>query len=194
MTFCIDNAQQPLIIDSVAHFSIVARNLLDNHFPNWENQLLPTKEKNFKSASGKMTSIGTIVKVMIIPHRKGNIRLNPEFVVLDDASIQDPPEELLNKFREGQFSTTFNSKQKLSLLKMQGEYRPAFAISEEPLGKIRGHDIELYVDVERPYPPMLGRPPYPESLETRKEIEKHINELLEMDFIRSIGHNQSIAI
>ncbi|MBW0548483.1 hypothetical protein O181_088198 [Austropuccinia psidii MF-1] len=49
--------------------------------------------------------------------------------------------------------------------------RTAFTIVEEPLGKIKGHDIELYLDVERPYPPMLRRPPYPESLETRKEIE-----------------------
>ncbi|MBW0469058.1 hypothetical protein O181_008773 [Austropuccinia psidii MF-1] len=31
---------------------------------------------------------------------------------------------------------------------------------------------------------MLRRPPYPPSLETRKEIEKQINELLEMDVIR----------
>ncbi|MBW0476022.1 hypothetical protein O181_015737 [Austropuccinia psidii MF-1] len=88
MTFCIENAQHPLIIDSGSHFSIVSRNYLDNHFPNWEIQLLPTKEKNFKSASGKMTSIGTIIKEIIIPHRKGNIRLNTEFVVLDDAHIQ----------------------------------------------------------------------------------------------------------
>ncbi|MBW0476210.1 hypothetical protein O181_015925 [Austropuccinia psidii MF-1] len=72
--------------------------------------------------------------------------------------------------------------------------RTAFDIGEEPLGKIRGHDIELYVDVESPYPPMLRRPPYPESLETRKEIEKHINELLEMDFIRKIGHNEIVEI
>ncbi|MBW0552608.1 hypothetical protein O181_092323 [Austropuccinia psidii MF-1] len=88
MTVCIDNAQHPLIIDSGAHCSIVARKYLDNHFPNWERQPLPTKAENFKSASGKMTSIGTIIKEMIIPHRKGNIRLNPEFVVLDDAYIQ----------------------------------------------------------------------------------------------------------
>ncbi|MBW0568818.1 hypothetical protein O181_108533 [Austropuccinia psidii MF-1] len=87
MTVCIYNAQHPLIIDSGAHCSIVARNYLDNHFPNWEKQLLPTKAKNFKSASGKMTSIGKIIKEIIIPHRKGNIRLNPEFVVLDDAHI-----------------------------------------------------------------------------------------------------------
>ncbi|MBW0506407.1 hypothetical protein O181_046122 [Austropuccinia psidii MF-1] len=192
MTVCIDNSQNPLIIDSGAHCSIVARNYLDNHFPNCKNQLLPTKANSFKSAPGKMTSIGTIIQEIIIPHRKGNIRLNPEFVVLDDAHIQgfllgtdyqrmygidiynsknrNITIELLNEFREEQFSTTLTSKQKLSLLKMLRKNRPAFAIGEEPLGNIRGHDIELYLDVERPYPPILRRPPYPEGLKTRKEI------------------------
>ncbi|MBW0585475.1 hypothetical protein O181_125190, partial [Austropuccinia psidii MF-1] len=88
MTVCIDNAQNPLMIDSGAHCSIVARNYLDTHFPNWEKQLLPAKAKNFKSASGKMTSIEKIIKEIIIPNRNGNIRLNPESVVLDDAHIQ----------------------------------------------------------------------------------------------------------
>ncbi|MBW0518430.1 hypothetical protein O181_058145 [Austropuccinia psidii MF-1] len=238
MTVCIDNPQHPLIIDSGAHCSIVARDYLDNHFPNWEKHLLPTKAKNFKSASVKMTSIGTIIKEIIIPHRKGNIRLNPEFVVLNDAHIQgfllrtdyqrmygidiynsknrkitigtnkekkfsldiyqvssqDSLEELLNELREGQFITTHTSKQKLSLLKMLRKNRPAFAIGEEPLGKIRGYDIELYLDVEGPYPPMLRRPPYAESLETRKKIEKHIKELLDMDVIRKIGHNEIVEI
>ncbi|MBW0490691.1 hypothetical protein O181_030406 [Austropuccinia psidii MF-1] len=92
----------------------------------------------------------------------------------------------MNEFREGRFSTTLTSKQKLSLLKMLRKNRPAFAIGEEPLGKMRGHDIELYLDVEIPYLPMLRRPPYPEILETRKDIEKHINELLDMDVIRKI--------
>ncbi|MBW0482533.1 hypothetical protein O181_022248 [Austropuccinia psidii MF-1] len=226
-TVFIDNAQNPLIIDNGAHCSIVARNYLDSHLSNWENQLLLTKAKNFKSALVKMTSIGTIIKEIIIPHRKGNIRLSPQFVVLDDAHIQgfllgtdyqkmyviyiynrknrhinidtnkekkcsldiyqiaaqDPLEQLLNEFREGQSSTTLTSKQKPSLLNMLRKNRPAFSIGEEPLGKIRGHDIELYLDVERPYPPMLRRPPYPATLETRKEIEENINELLDMDVI-----------
>ncbi|MBW0560105.1 hypothetical protein O181_099820, partial [Austropuccinia psidii MF-1] len=171
-------------------------------------------------------------------HRKGNNRLNPEFVVLEDAHIQgfllgkdyqriyginvynsknrhiaigtnkgkkfsldiyqisthDPLEELLNEFREGKFSTTLTSKQKLSLPKILRKNRPAFSIGEEPLEKIRGHDIELYLHVERPYPPMLRRSPYPERLETRKEIEKHINELLDMYVIRKIGHNEIVEI
>ncbi|MBW0554381.1 hypothetical protein O181_094096 [Austropuccinia psidii MF-1] len=88
ITVCIDNDQHPLIIDSEAHFSIVARKYLDNHFPNWENQLLPTKAKKIKSASGKMTSIGTIIQEIIIAHRKGNTRLNTEFVVLENSHIQ----------------------------------------------------------------------------------------------------------
>ncbi|MBW0532914.1 hypothetical protein O181_072629 [Austropuccinia psidii MF-1] len=88
ITVCIENAQHPFIIESGKNCSIVARNYLKNNFPNWENQLLPTKAKNFKGASGKMNFIGTIIKEIIIPHRKGNIRLNPEFVVLDDAHIQ----------------------------------------------------------------------------------------------------------
>ncbi|MBW0475432.1 hypothetical protein O181_015147 [Austropuccinia psidii MF-1] len=150
-----------------------------------------------------MTSIGKIIKDIIIPHRKGHIRLVPEFFVLEEAHIQGillgtdyqriyGIDIYNSKSRESQFSTTLTSKQKLSLLKMLRKNRPAFSIGEEPLGKIGGHDIELYLDVERPYPPMLRRPPYPASLETRKEIEKHINELLEMDVIRKKGHNEIV--
>ncbi|MBW0519673.1 hypothetical protein O181_059388 [Austropuccinia psidii MF-1] len=203
MNVDVDNSQHPLIIDSGAHCLIVAKNYLNNHFPNWEKQLFPTKAKHLKSASGKMKSIGTIIKEIIIPHRKVNIRLKPEFVVLDYSHIQgfllgtdyqrmygidicnsknrhitigtnkekkfsldiyqmsvhDPLEELLNEFREGQFSTSLTSKQNLGSLKILRKNRPEFAIGEEPVGKIRGHYIELYLYVERHYPPMLRRPP-----------------------------------
>ncbi|MBW0480800.1 hypothetical protein O181_020515 [Austropuccinia psidii MF-1] len=100
----------------------------------------------------------------------------------------------MNEFREGKSRTTLTSKQKIILMKILRKNRPAFAIGEEQLGKIRGHDRELYLDVERPYPPMLRRPSYPESLETRKEIEKHIYELLDMDVIQKIGHNEIVEI
>ncbi|MBW0488834.1 hypothetical protein O181_028549 [Austropuccinia psidii MF-1] len=211
MTVCIDNAQHPRIIDSGAQCSIVARECLDNHFPNWEKKLLPTNEKNFKGASDKMSSIGTIIKAIIIPHRKGNIRLNPDFVkkqannhrhkqgreiftLYIPGSLVDPLEELLNEFKEGQFTTNLTSKQNLSLLKVLRKNRPAFSIWEEFLGKIGGHDIELYLDVERPYPPMLRGTPYLASLKTRKGIEKHINELLDMDVIRELGQNEIVEI
>ncbi|MBW0528501.1 hypothetical protein O181_068216 [Austropuccinia psidii MF-1] len=109
-------------------------------------------------------------------------------------STHEPLEKLLNELRESQFSTRLTSKQKLSLKKMLRKNRPAFAIGEEPLGKIRGHDLKLYLDVERAYPHILRRASYPESLETRKEIEKHTIEHLGMDVIRKIGHNQIVEI
>ncbi|MBW0571981.1 hypothetical protein O181_111696 [Austropuccinia psidii MF-1] len=238
MTVCIDNAQHPLIIDSGAHCSIVAKHYLHNHFQNCEKQLFPTKENKIESSSGKITSIGANIKEIIIPHRKGDIRLDPKFGVLDDSHIKgflletyyqrmygidicnsknrhitigtnkenkfplyiyqmshhDPLEELLNEFRESQFSTSLTSKQKLTLLKILRKNRLSFAICEEPLGKIRGCHIELYLYVEIPYPPMLRRPQYPQSLENRREFEKHINKLLDMDVIRKIGHNHKEEI
>ncbi|MBW0468299.1 hypothetical protein O181_008014 [Austropuccinia psidii MF-1] len=200
MNLCIDNAQHPLIIDSGIHCSKAAKDYLDNQFPNWGKKLFPTKEKSFKSASGRKTFIGKIIKEIILPHRKGNIRHNPQFVVLEGFHIQefllgkdyqrmygidiynsenrhitmgskkekkisldiyqmsthDPLEELLNEFREGQLSTKLTSEKILSLLRILGKN-----IGEETLGKIRGYDIELYLDVERPYPNILRGPPYP---------------------------------
>ncbi|MBW0468913.1 hypothetical protein O181_008628 [Austropuccinia psidii MF-1] len=41
---------------------------------------------------------------------------------------------------------------------------------------------------------MLRRPSYPSSLETRKEIEKHINELLYMEVIKKVGPNEIVEI
>ncbi|MBW0495645.1 hypothetical protein O181_035360 [Austropuccinia psidii MF-1] len=41
---------------------------------------------------------------------------------------------------------------------------------------------------------MLRRPPIPAILETRKKIVKQINELLDMDVIRKIGHNEIVEI
>ncbi|MBW0485662.1 hypothetical protein O181_025377 [Austropuccinia psidii MF-1] len=90
-------------------------------------------------------------------------------------STHDPLEELLNEFREVKLSTSLTKKQKLSSLKMLRKNRPAFSIGEKPLEKIRGHYIELYLDVKGAYPPILRRPPYPEIPKTRKEIEKNIN-------------------
>ncbi|MBW0546391.1 hypothetical protein O181_086106 [Austropuccinia psidii MF-1] len=45
MTVCIDNSQQPLIIDSGAHCSIVARTYMDHNFRNWEKTTISNQGK-----------------------------------------------------------------------------------------------------------------------------------------------------
>ncbi|MBW0512590.1 hypothetical protein O181_052305 [Austropuccinia psidii MF-1] len=47
---CIDNTQHPFIIESGAQCSIVTNKYLNNHLPNREKKLFPTKAKKFKSA------------------------------------------------------------------------------------------------------------------------------------------------
>ncbi|MBW0473372.1 hypothetical protein O181_013087 [Austropuccinia psidii MF-1] len=64
------------------------KKLSGSSLPKLGKTTFSTKAKSLKSASEKMTSIGTVIKETIIPHRKGNIRLNPEFVVLEDSHIQ----------------------------------------------------------------------------------------------------------
>ncbi|MBW0496834.1 hypothetical protein O181_036549 [Austropuccinia psidii MF-1] len=82
MTLFVNNAKHPLIIDNGANFSIVAKEYLEKKILTWENQLFQTKAKNYRIVSEKMTSIGTIIKEIRIPYRKGDIRCNPELVVL----------------------------------------------------------------------------------------------------------------
>ncbi|MBW0482174.1 hypothetical protein O181_021889 [Austropuccinia psidii MF-1] len=82
----------------------------------------------------------------------------------------------------------------LKLLIIWRKNRTDFSIGDKTLWKIRGHDIELYWNVIRPYAPMLRQPPYPEILESREEIEKNINELLEMGIINKIGHKEIVEV
>ncbi|MBW0530866.1 hypothetical protein O181_070581 [Austropuccinia psidii MF-1] len=160
-----------------------------------------------------MSSIGTIIKKIIITHKKGTdyqriygidiyssknrhittgTNKNKFSLYIYQISNQYPLEDLLNELKEEKFNSNLTSKQKLGLLKILRKNRPAFAIGGEPLGKIRGHDIELYLYLERPYPPILGRPPFQEGLDNRKEIEKNFNRLLDMDVIRKIGNNEIV--
>ncbi|MBW0573830.1 hypothetical protein O181_113545 [Austropuccinia psidii MF-1] len=88
---------------------------------------------------GYMELTFTIVKTDTLPLVKKEKKFS---IDIYQVSTHDPLGVLLNEFREGHFSTTLTSKQKLSLLKMLRKNRPAFAIGEEPLVKIRGHDID----------------------------------------------------
>ncbi|MBW0466706.1 hypothetical protein O181_006421 [Austropuccinia psidii MF-1] len=53
ITVCLDNAQHPLIIYSGAHFSIVARNSLGKHFPNWETSSFQPRQRASKVHQGR---------------------------------------------------------------------------------------------------------------------------------------------
>ncbi|MBW0525332.1 hypothetical protein O181_065047 [Austropuccinia psidii MF-1] len=74
------------------------------------------------------------------------------------------------------------------------QYQEAFASDNEPLGAIKGHQVEIMINVERPYPPLLKRPAYPANPRDRKALESHINELMKLGVLRKVGHNEELEV
>ncbi|MBW0486706.1 hypothetical protein O181_026421 [Austropuccinia psidii MF-1] len=70
----------------------------------------------------------------------------------------------------------------------------AFASDKEPFGANIGHEVDIILDIERPYPPLLRRPVYPASPKSREALEIHIKELLNLGVIRKVGHNEEVEV
>ncbi|MBW0515657.1 hypothetical protein O181_055372 [Austropuccinia psidii MF-1] len=59
-------------------------------------------------------------------------------------------------------------------------YKNAFASDNEPLGIIKGHEVDITLNIDRPYPPLLRRPAY------------RVQELIQLGVLRKGGHNEEL--
>ncbi|MBW0507136.1 hypothetical protein O181_046851 [Austropuccinia psidii MF-1] len=73
-------------------------------------------------------------------------------------------------------------------------YKNAFASDNEPLGTIKGNEVDITLNIDRPYPPVLTRPAYPASTRAREALEKHIQELIQLGVLRKVGHNREVEV
>ncbi|MBW0550530.1 hypothetical protein O181_090245 [Austropuccinia psidii MF-1] len=87
---------------------------------------------------------------------------------------------------------TDNQENKLSALLY--DHKGAFASDKEPLGAIIGHEVDVILNIERHYPPLLRRPEYPAIPKSREALEIHIKELLDLGVIRKVGNNEEVEI
>ncbi|MBW0523209.1 hypothetical protein O181_062924 [Austropuccinia psidii MF-1] len=71
-------------------------------------------------------------------------------------------------------------------------YKNAFSSDNEPLGAIKGHEVDVTLNIDRPYPPVLRRPAYPASPRAREALEKHIQELIQQGVLRKVGYNEEV--
>ncbi|MBW0563564.1 hypothetical protein O181_103279 [Austropuccinia psidii MF-1] len=83
---------------------------------------------------------------------------------------------------------------KEELIEILFQYREAFASDDESLGAMKGHEVEIMLNVERPYPPLLRRPAYPASPRAREALESHINDLMKLVVLRKVGHNEEVEV
>ncbi|MBW0590061.1 hypothetical protein O181_129776 [Austropuccinia psidii MF-1] len=83
---------------------------------------------------------------------------------------------------------------KEKLIYLLFKYKNAFATDKEPLGAIIGHEVDIILNVEKPYPPLLRRPAYPASPRAREALEVHIKELMDLGVLRKVGHNEQVQV
>ncbi|MBW0575667.1 hypothetical protein O181_115382, partial [Austropuccinia psidii MF-1] len=106
---------------------------------------------------------------------------NPEkdFFIGDQPKEAEVNQELTEKMKEKFISVLFI-------------YKDAFETDKEPLGAITGHELDIILNVEKPYPPLLRRPVYPASPRAREALEVHIKELMDLGILRKVGHNEQV--
>ncbi|MBW0578053.1 hypothetical protein O181_117768 [Austropuccinia psidii MF-1] len=98
------------------------------------------------------------------------------------------------QLREAEISLHLTDKQENELFSLLYDHKGAFASDKEPIGAIIGHEADIILNIERPYPPLLKRPTYPASPKLRESLETHIKELLELGVMRKVGHNEELEI
>ncbi|MBW0541392.1 hypothetical protein O181_081107 [Austropuccinia psidii MF-1] len=95
---------------------------------------------------------------------------------------------------EAQINPELTLQMKEEFIEILFPYREAFASDNEPLGTIKGHEVDIMLNVERPYPPLLRRPDYPASPRDREALEAHIDELMKLGVLRKVGHNEEVEV
>ncbi|MBW0548487.1 hypothetical protein O181_088202 [Austropuccinia psidii MF-1] len=99
-----------------------------------------------------------------------------------------------NQLFEAQIISSLSPKMRNELINVLYTYNNAFASDNEPLGAIKGHEIDITLNIDRPYPPVLERPASPASPRAREALEKHIQELIQLGVLRKVGHNEEVEV
>ncbi|MBW0497265.1 hypothetical protein O181_036980 [Austropuccinia psidii MF-1] len=57
---------------------------------------------------------------------------------------------------------------------------------------IKGHEVDITLNIDRPYPPVLRRTAYPATSRAREALEKPIQDLIQLGLLRNVGHNEEV--
>ncbi|MBW0534197.1 hypothetical protein O181_073912 [Austropuccinia psidii MF-1] len=83
---------------------------------------------------------------------------------------------------------------KEKLIDLSFKYKNAFSTDKEPPGAMIGNEVDIILNLEKPYPPLLRRQAYPASPRARKALEVHIKELTDLGVLRKVGHNEQVEV
>ncbi|MBW0499824.1 hypothetical protein O181_039539 [Austropuccinia psidii MF-1] len=112
------------------------------------------------------------------------------------SSVEDTYKEEFvgNKLVEAHINPLLSLKMRHDLIDVLYTYKNAFASDNEPLGAIKVHEVDITLNIDRPYPPVLRRPAYPASPRAREALEKHIQDFIQLGLLRKVGHNEEVEL
>ena len=77
-----------LLLDCGASCSVVGRKYLDEVYPEWREKVMPCSNTRFSGCSTNLFPIGVVQLPMIFPHNQGAVRIQPEFVVMENCKLK----------------------------------------------------------------------------------------------------------
>ncbi|MBW0470612.1 hypothetical protein O181_010327 [Austropuccinia psidii MF-1] len=80
------------------------------------------------------------------------------------------------------------------LIDLLFKYKSDFATDKEQWCAIIGHEVDIILNVEKPYPSLLRRPAYPASPGAREALEVHIKELMYLGVLKKLGYNEQVEV
>ncbi|MBW0547224.1 hypothetical protein O181_086939 [Austropuccinia psidii MF-1] len=99
-----------------------------------------------------------------------------------------------DKIKEAEFNQEFTEKMNKKLIDLLFKYKNAFATDKEPQVAINGHEVDIILDLENSYPPLLRKTAYPASPRAREALEVHIKELMDLGVLRKVKHNEQVEV
>ncbi|MBW0474151.1 hypothetical protein O181_013866 [Austropuccinia psidii MF-1] len=99
-----------------------------------------------------------------------------------------------NKLAEAQIDPSLSSKMRHELIDVLYTHNNAFACDNEPLGAIKGHEVDISLNIDRPYPPAPRRPAYAACPRAREALEKHIQGLIQLGVLRKVGYSEEVEV
>ncbi|MBW0503541.1 hypothetical protein O181_043256 [Austropuccinia psidii MF-1] len=83
---------------------------------------------------------------------------------------------------------------KEKLIYLLFKYHIALETDKEPLGAIIGHEVDIILNMEKRYSPLLRRPDYPAIPRAREALEVHNKELMDLGVLKKVGHNEQVEV
>ncbi|MBW0466601.1 hypothetical protein O181_006316 [Austropuccinia psidii MF-1] len=102
----------------------------------------------------------------------------------NEEKIPEKHSFISEQLTEAEFNQEQIEKMKEKLIDLLFKYKSASETEKEALGTIIENEVDIIINVEKPYPPLLKR----------QALEVHIKELMGINILRKVGHNEQVEV